>query len=124
MLQHWVPVLATIPEPFAAIGAAAWPVVHDTLYRGRLARLRREMTERLRLRPDLSGVGRRYNLFAGGAAIVALAMVAIAMVGVVRHDQAFGPPWMLALLPLAWSLHWAGRRVDRVHRRPHETRLR
>ena len=113
--------LLAVPGPLAVLPALLWPPLCQLAYRRRLADLRREIGERLYFRGEvprkLALAGLRHNLFAAIATILTVAVVVLGYVGVVRGDERFEIGLMAILVPIAWLFHFAGRRVDRVHRR-------
>lgn len=130
-VQAWLgalaPSLRVVPAFAAGVPALAWPLVRELRYRRGLKALRRELSERLALREgvpaQIAQPHRRHNVFLVAQGLVVVFMLASAGAALLRGDQNFGLPWILVPIPLAWALHWASRRVDRVHRRVPESDL-
>jgi hypothetical protein len=65
---------------------------------------------------------RRFNIFKVAALVLGFTALGIAALAALRGEQAFRDVPRLtlveiALLALAYPLHWAGQRIDSVHRR-------
>jgi hypothetical protein len=121
-LSGFVPLLRQIPPPLAAAPACLWPTLHWWRFRRRQAALRRQFAERLMLRTPLpeaaAAANRRFNIFAGAQVVVVEVLIVVGAVTVFRGDPESFDAWpMLALVALAWPLHWAARKVDATHRR-------
>jgi len=121
LVGDWAPMMRHIPLPAAGAAALLWPLVQELRYRAQLRAWRRGIGDRLRVRDRVdarfAGIGRKYNLFAGLSVSLALLIVGWGLVGALTRD----PDWSMlpafVLGPIAWGLHFAGRRVDRNQRR-------
>lgn len=117
-----IPLLGRVEPVFASLPAFAWPVVAEVRYRRALARLRRNIADRLSVRtavPDaVATAGRRYNIFQivmGTLGIGVLAYGGVAAWYGLPVDT-FYAALGVVIVPL-YALQWASRRVDATQRR-------
>jgi peptidoglycan/LPS O-acetylase OafA/YrhL len=121
LLKDLVPAVAACPPLVATAPAFLTPTIDALYYRHRITRLRRDLSRKLRFRgavpEDIARPARRYNVFA--IASLALTVLIVALWAFDSPGDPFGKRlfWPIALMVPVWLLHFAGRRVDAVHRR-------